>query len=545
MASSSSEDEQVPASSAFATLSLDDSSDDSETEPPSPKPAAPPPRKPKEDKKQDDEDEDALLAAAIEEASSEAAASLSQSGPQDGYLRADLGKVDAEREVSTRLGSRLERSRREKRRGLFPASFDGDFGDPPSFGKGGIRFDETGKAIPSDDWIEGNRELEACPGDPNELASLCAVRPFHAPTLMATANAVARLNMIELSWPLCCRSLRAYTKSWRSGAKRIQYDSISLPFFEASYMAGRLASMRGAPEAATNLFKFCLSLNEDDDPKGVMMRLSADLFAAKDYDACLAIFESKKNDRDLIPTVCLCRALVYDSRNQRSLAVEALVDAFAKFPHLLVCLIDACEITTETSSFKDVVWHDHFRKANWTVGQARAYARGGLPRALDVACLRTRHVFKKNVDLILTAAKRLVEQPARVYRDAVDRVDRIWGNPDGGLPGDYSKCPVTDFTDTYEQLGPDAAEGFDQNLLTPSTAQHYRQLREQHPQHPPNGGRGALRHAGRLGAEHSELLDEIIAQLPDGELRTSVLDQLSAGAHPEDVQAYIFRSQLS
>lgn len=494
------------------------------------------------DAEHDDKADEELLAAAMERAAS---LRLSSGGGAMGtvplYLRFDQSRVDAEREVAARLGT-LRSGRRphldsKRRRGVFPESFDGDFGEAPSFAKGGVRYDGT-KVIVSDDWAEGVRELDACLGDPNELAKLCAMRPFHAPTLVVTAEAVARLEAIDLAWPLCCRALRAFTMGEGTRQKvcdgrfRVQYDGASRPLFDASFVAGRLAGMRGAQETRANLMRFCLSLDVTGDPKGVVMRLSADLFDAGDVEACLAMFEQPPAEAawwPLVPTICITRALVHLVRKEREKATDALADALAKFPHLLLCLLDACNIRTDQSSFRDVVWHEHFSKPNWTTNQRAAYAAGGLPRALDVACLRTRKVMSDNVDLLLAAAKQVAAQQCATYRPLVERVDKLWASQNA-RPASYAHLPITEFTDKFEYLGAEAAQGFDASLLTPQAARQYTHLRYTQRRL----GSGVA--AAFPDDSGDNLINDILAQLPP-DLQAHFQAQAQAGVSPQEIEA--------
>lgn len=490
----------------------------------------------------DEKDDEEVLAAAMETAASLRSSSGGGAmGKVPLYLRFDQSRVDAEREVAARLGT-LRTGRRphldsKRRRGAFPESFDGDFGEAPSFAKGGVRYDGT-KVIVSDDWAEGVRELEACVGDPNELAKLCAIRPFHAPTLVVTAEAVARLQAIDLAWPLCCRALRVFTtgegtrQKVYDGQLRVQYDAASRPLFNASFAAGRLAGMRGAQETRANLMRFCLSLDVAGDPKGVVMRLSADLFDAGDVEASLAMFEQPPAEAawwPFVPTVCITRAMVHLVRKEREIATNALADALAKFPQLLLCLLDACNILTDQSSFRDVMWHEHFSKLNWTTNQRAAYAAGGLPRALDVACLRTSKFMSGHIDLLLAAAKHVAAQQSATYRPLVESVDKLWATQHT-RPASYAHLPISDFTDSFEYLGPDAAHGFDASLLTPQAARQYAHLR--HTQRRPHS-----RFAGGFQGENGDnLISDILAQLsPD--LQAHFQAQAEAGASPQEIEA--------
>lgn len=509
---SESEDE-VAATSPFATLEDSDEEEEEEKVVKDAEKKAPQRRKkkkkPQKKKKVpvDDADDDELLAAAL-------VRQRVEEKPKTRVLAFHVGRVDADREMASKLGVPARSRRAGKRRGVFPESFDGEFGEPPSFASGGMRWDGE-QAVGSDDWTEGDAALKACVGDPNELASLCAMRPFHAPALVATATAVCALGKSNLAEPLCKRALRAYTMGDRlrtkvmDGTFRASYES-ARPLFDAAFLLARLSGMRGATETSANLFKFVLSL-DSSDPKGVLMRPF--------FDEALDVYDA----HPLIPTTCVARALSLAGKEQREQAIEATVDALVKFPHLLLCLVNAMDM--QQSSFREPLWHDHFSRATWTTGQRAAYAAGGLPRALDAVCLTTRHAWKGHVDVLLAAANRVASKDASQWSATVAEVDRAWAEPP---LSNYAKCPIEDFANKFELLSPEVAADFDDRLLTPQAAKEHAHRR------PRGGGR-----QHRMDEDEMLVMD-LIAQLPP-ELQTQYEAQLRAGASPLEVQAMLLQ----
>ncbi|KAJ8605121.1 hypothetical protein CTAYLR_000436 [Chrysophaeum taylorii] len=542
------EEDTIRHASSFATLVDNNDQEEEEEEVSSSSPPPPPPtpaqtsrgssknkNKKKKKKKNPttkqtspatEEDEEAVLAAAMREAA--VARDSPGEAPRPSYLRFDVSRLDADRELRSRLGESSARRRLDrKRRGVFPEAFDGDFGEPPSFARGGARWDGA-DAVASDDWARASRELAACRGDPNELATLCARRPFHAPSLVATAVAACALGRADLAEALVRRALRAYTTGDAARHKVLAgtfraNEASAAPLFEAAFLAARLAAMKGAPETAANLFRFCLSLDPGTDPKGVLLRLPADLLDADDLDALDDLVAASPD----VPCACLCRSLAFLRKADRPAAIDALADAFLKFPHLLLCLLDACEIVADSSNFRDVLWHDHFRKHNWMNNQKNSYAALALPRALDVACLRTRRAWKRNVDILLAAAKRVVDDPVRESDrlEKVRHVDRVWST---GPMVKYARCPVSDFQDTFEHLGPDAAAGLDDSLLAPEAAARYRDLRT---------NRGGLVPDHRGG---DVLLMDLLAHLPP-DLQAHYQAQAEAGVPPAELEASLLQ----
>lgn len=511
---SESDDEVEAATSPFATLEDSDEEEEVEevvrkveTKAPQRRKKKKKPQKTKKKAPVDDVDDDELLAAAL-------VRHRVEETPKTRVLAFQVGRVDADREMAAKLGVPARSKRAGKRRGVFPENFDGEFGEPPSFASGGMRWDGK-EAVGSDDWIDGDRALKACVGDPNELATLCAMRPFHAPALVATATAVCALGKSNLAEPLCKRALRVYTMGDRlrtkvmDGTFTASFES-ARPLFDAAFLLARLSGMRGATETSANLFKFVLSL-DSSDPKGVLLRPF--------FDDALDVFDA----HPLIPTTCVARALALADQNQREQAIEAAVDALVKFPHLLLCLVNAMDM--QQSSFREPLWHDHFSRGTWTTGQRAAYAAGGLPRALDAVCLTTRHAWKRHVDVLLAAANRVASKDASEWSATVLEVGRAWAEPP---LSNYAQCPIADFANKFELLGPEAAADFNDRLLTPQAAKDHAQRRTR------GGGR-------QLRMDEDEMLVmDLIAQLPP-ELQAQYEAQLRAGVSPLEVQAMLLQ----
>ena len=91
----------------------------------------------------------------------------------------------------------------------------------------------------------------------------------------------------------------------------------------------------------------------------------------------------------------------------------------------------------------------------------------------------------------------------------------------------YARVPVEVFADDLPQLGPDAAEGFDDSLLSPEAAQRAQQQQQ---------GRVVFRGGGGGG----DVVGEILAQLPP-DLRADFQRQIDAGVPPEQLEEALMR----
>lgn len=320
--------------------------------------------------------------------------------------------------------------------------------------------------------------------------------------------------------------------------------------------------MRGAPETAANLFRLLLSLDPHGDPCGVLLRLDADLLAAEQYDAVLELHganlqvaalpaalasaacplfddppraaKTKPAGRlapsttALLPGLCLNRGLALLRLDRRSEAVRAVAEALSMFPHLLACVLDACGVDADRDrstnyDFRELLWHDHFRAKSRDEALQRAFDVGALPVALDAACLRGRHLWRAPdaLRLLHDGAAALARRlgPGKTSAKTLAVVDKAWAT---SALAKYAAVPVEEFADGFPQLGPEAAEGFDEANLSPDAAREAAR-QAQGPVRLARGQRGAV------------TLEDLLDRLPP-ELRADFAAQLDAGVAPEDVQ---------
>ena len=272
-------------------------------------------------------------------------------------------------------------------------------------------------------------------------------------------------------------------------------------FYAAVIRAGRCAGMRGAPRTCAALLRLALRLDPRGDPGFLLLRLDADLLAAGEYGAALALYEAPlvvappgaapafalydgeprphppmprgaaRSTTALLPGVALSRGLALLRLERRPAAVRAVADALAMFPHLLECLLDACGVDADRDrsfsyDFRDLLAHAHFGEGTREAHLKEAYDAGGLPVALDACCLRSRHLWKAPDALLLLhdGARALAERLGAGEASAATLrvINRAWAT---SALRKYAAAPVEEFADAFPQLGPEAAEGFDDGLL--------------------------------------------------------------------------------
>ena len=411
--------------------------------------------------------------------------------------------------------------------------------------------------------------------------------------------------------------------------------------FRALLTRARCAAMTGAAETAANLFRFLLALDPTGDPCGVLLRLDADLYEANDDAALLELHDRPlpvaawagsveplfddaprscaapcraggaglpEGTTALLPGLALNRALALrrsdlDDPSARKRAVAAVADALAAHPQLLTSMLRACGVDpdsdrTTTFDFREISWHEHFRKHVREAHLANAYAAGALPLAIDACCLRGRKFWSQPdaLRLLHDGAKVLTKRlgPGKASTKTLAIVDNMWSatalakwRPSGKLvrwfwrcpspskgrsalraaaaprPGDdprsgrgarddacgptpqkssktassssrrrrYAAVPVEEFGDRFAQLGPDAAEGFDDSLLTADAARRAADERRMLQ----NGGVRRVAGGGGGFADARAMVDHVLAQLPE-EVRADFEAQLAAGVPAEAVQ---------
>ncbi|KAJ1448859.1 transcriptional repressor TCF25-domain-containing protein [Pelagophyceae sp. CCMP2097] len=543
-----------------------------------------------------------LLEAAVAAQRADASAAAGAALPR--FL---LNRVDAQREVDARFGvggGGGAQTKTHTRRYVFGPPPRG-FGDAPTFARGGLRWSkcaapargdgggEWWTAAPSDRYAARTQELRSSFGDANELARLAARAPFHAPTLVTLARACAKLGQRAHCAPLLRRALNAYDAAapryealadavlrgaWRVDAGEPEHVAL----FAALQRTARQAAMLGAPETAANLFGALLSLDPLGDPCFVLLRLDADFVAAQRFqdaldlydtpvgvgcgvrpaDGAVELFEDAQPaavldggalaDSRAMPGICLNRGLcLLRLGRDRTQAVEAVADCLASFPHLLVCMLEACGVDAERDccteyDFRELLWHDQFRKLTHSTWQKRSYQLGALPRALDACCLRSRSLWKQPDALRLlhdgAAALVLRLGAGKAAEAALQQADADWSL---SALVKYVGAPINEFKDAYESLGPEAAVGFDEALLSPEAA-----ARAAHDDEGVvlrrddrgRGGRDDAQPAGgarRGGGARDSALDDLVQQLPE-DLRAHVLEQARSGVPLEEIQAAIF-----
>ena len=532
----------------------------------------------------DDDATTAALDAAIAQTKKEGGATTTTTATAPPYLRFEFGRVDTAKEVAAALGSSVGRRRGlQTRRSLLGAPPDG-YGLAPTYGKGGLRCVKTNpsRARPHEQWhvfeasdAYAQATIESTAGDPNFLAQRVADRPYHAPPLVALATFALRVGRKELAEPLLRRATTAYEVALNAGSERTRdlVKSVKLRvdacegesslFFKALHVRARVAASSGAPETAANLFRFLLALDPAGDPCGVLLRLDADLLQAGDADAVLSLFESPltvtsmppadvfddaprkhlaphvthDSSTRLLPGLALNRALALlrvpgDRKVKRLNAVNAVADALAAHPHLLTNMLGACGVNpnqdfTTSYDFREVVLHEHFRKQTRRACLANAYAVGAYELALDAACIRGRKLWAEpdSLKLLHDGAAALIERlgPGKASTQTLAVVNAAWSRT---ALVKYARVPVEVFADDLPQLGPDAAEGFDDSLLSAEAAQRAQQQQ---------GQRVVFR-----GGGGGDVVGEILAQLPP-DLRQDFQRQIDAGVPPHELEEALMR----
>ena len=541
------------------------------------KPPAPPPAN-------DDDDTaalDAAVAAARQEGGGATVAAPTNAPP---YLRFEFGRVDTQKEVAAALGASGARRRGlGTRRSLLGAPPDG-FGAAPTYGRGGLRCVKRapGRARPGEQWhvfeasdAYAQATAESMAGDPNYLAARVAEKPYLAPPLVALATFSLRVGRKELAEPLLRRATTAYEVALNAGSERtrdlvkravLRVDAAqgeSALFFKAIHVRARVAAASGAPETAANLFRFLLALDPLGDPCGVLLRLDADLLQAGDNEAVLALFDAPMtvaklpqcdvfddaprrhtkphtthdSSSRLLPGLALNRALALlrvpgDRKEKRISATNAVADALAAHPHLLTNMLGACGINpnadfTTSYDFREVVVHEHFRKQTRRACLANAYSVGAYELALDAACIRGRKLWAEPdaLKLLHDGAQLLSRRlgPGKASLQTLAIVDAAWSRTSLVK---YARVPIEAFADDLPVLGPDAAEGFDDSLLTAAAHQRAQQQQQQR-----------IVFNRRPGGVD---MGEILAQLPP-DLREDFQRQLDAGVPPEQLEEALLR----
>jgi len=371
----------------------------------------------------------------------------------------------------------------------------------------------------SEDWQRANQQL-AQAGAPNEIGTLVAQRPFHAPTLIAAATMCCSMGLFDLAIPLCVRACASYTFYRRDAV--VADCEATKSFFDAVFLLARLAAKRGAKRTAANLFRACFKLNPDHDPCLVSLRLASDLYIINEYKAIAQLSEEEFGQ--FIPDTRLCQAL-YLYNTQKDQAIEYLSQTLAAFPQLLSCLLDACEIRADNinSRFREILWRDHFRKNTWLTHQASAYALTSLPRALDVACLR-QHAIWRHPDHI--EFLRLAAENTQIDLPLLQQVNSFWTQSPLALKAKELDV-FAQFSDDFPRLDPAVIEDFDTSLLEPHAAQRMV---------------GTLPTTTRVMRPHQQqiTLPQLMAHLPP-DLQQQFQFQLDSGVPAEEIQATLLQ----
>ena len=123
--------------------------------------------------------------------------------------------------------------------------------------------------------------------------------------------------------------------------------------------------------------------------------------------------------------------------------------------------------------------HEHFRKQTRRKCLESAYAVGAYELALDAACIRGRKLWAEpeSLKLLHDGAAALIARlgPGKASRQTLAVVDAAWSRT---ALVKYARVPVEVFADDLPQLGPDAAEGFDDSLLTVEAYQRAQQQQQ-------------------------------------------------------------------
>ena len=132
-----------------------------------------------------------------------------------------------------------------------------------------------------------------------------------------------------------------------------------------------------------------------------------------------------------------------------------------------------------------------------------------------------------SLKLLHDGAAALIERlgPGKASTQTLAVVDAAWSRT---ALVKYGRVPVEVFADDLPQLGPDAAEGFDDSLLSAEAAQ--RALQQQQ-------GRVVFRGGGGGGGD---VVGEILAQLPP-DLRQDFQRQIDAGVPPHELEEALMR----
>ncbi|KAK9760014.1 hypothetical protein K7432_016391 [Basidiobolus ranarum] len=191
--------------------------------------------------------------------------------------------------------------------------------------------------------------------DPNNIARLSQMYPYHADTLIQLSEIAKHSGDIAMAAELIERALYGFERSFHSqfnlttGACRLDYNlGENRSFFLAICRHLQFLARRGCWRTAFEFDKLLLSLSPDDDPLGALLSLDFYALKSQEYEYLLQFYNEWDSDLSKYPSFlysCAMAKYKLESKSnekghQESLAL--LSKAILRFPAALVILFEKC-----------------------------------------------------------------------------------------------------------------------------------------------------------------------------------------------------------
>ncbi|CAK4273287.1 unnamed protein product [Aphanomyces euteiches] len=410
---------------------------------------------------------------------------------------------------------------------------------PPTFVGGGIRWTRVNK--PScDSWEHGcdyfqidwsieykkmqeQFQILQMTHDPQSIVHFLHKHPYHVDALLQMSEVFQHHGQMDHSTDCIKKCVYFMELAWgeqfnvNSGHCRMDINmGDNKSFYRALFFLMRQVGRRGCVRSAFELSKLIWSMDPKGDPLHVLLCMDYYALAARQCQFIVDLFESNteivvrgaqsiavKTSNPItvaeLPglqfSVALARFLLGDQER----AVDDLATALAKYPSVLVPLIEKCGITTTTKAWQDVICSAVFANA------PHLDDGGIVARLLDIYVTRHASLWKVN-DIQVFLLQAATKASARYNRATFVKDLHPFTHK-------YLRAVTSDFSDDVTTLPPDhpmmMQPGQDQlamdlNNLDPAmVAQLQAQLEEEQ-----------ARHGGNLPADAHPLLLFLQTLLP-------------------------------
>ncbi|ORX88464.1 DUF654-domain-containing protein [Basidiobolus meristosporus CBS 931.73] len=217
--------------------------------------------------------------------------------------------------------------------------------------------------------------------DPNNIARLSHMYPYHADTLLQLSEIAKHSGDIAMAAELIERALYGFERSFHSqfnlttGACRLDYRiGENRSFFLAICRHLQFLARRGCWRTAFEFNKLLLSLSPDEDPLGALLSLDFYALKSQDYEYLLKFYSEWDSDLSRYPSFlysCALAQFKLESKSnmkghQESLAM--LSKAILRFPAVLIILFEKCGTHLETDITNNPFFKEDCKFVNQSSG---------------------------------------------------------------------------------------------------------------------------------------------------------------------------------